>query len=176
MPIAPATSASTPSASRRYEVGRGLLPVPGAGNYAWARFLSASELPHSFNPAAGFVADGKPQNDSRALSLQGRLRVGAALSLERIRSVIESARQVRHKLTIADLEAAAKTSFHTCSRAANLVDRSPARHSCADGFPAMGRRARARIPDAALYEVWLRQICRALAKRFSEKHPSVTRG
>jgi len=34
----------------------GLLPVPVPATYAWARFLSASELPHSFNPAAGFVA------------------------------------------------------------------------------------------------------------------------
>ena len=83
----------------------GLLPVPGAGNYAWARFLSASELPHSLNPAAGFVATA----NHRMIPEHYPYRVGfkwePPYRFERIRSVIESARQVRHKLTIADLEA-----------------------------------------------------------------------
>lgn len=34
----------------------GLLPVPGEGGYEWSGFVPNSELPHSFNPAAGFVA------------------------------------------------------------------------------------------------------------------------
>ena len=34
----------------------GLLPVPGAGGYEWSGFVPTEELPHQFNPAAGFVA------------------------------------------------------------------------------------------------------------------------
>jgi len=34
----------------------GLLPVPGTGGYEWAGFVPNSELPHSFNPAQGFIA------------------------------------------------------------------------------------------------------------------------
>ena len=34
----------------------GLLPVPGAGGYEWAGFVPNAELPHSFNPKAGFIA------------------------------------------------------------------------------------------------------------------------
>ncbi len=34
----------------------GLLPVPGTGGYEWSGFIPNSELPHSFNPAVGFVA------------------------------------------------------------------------------------------------------------------------
>jgi penicillin G amidase len=34
----------------------GLLPVPGAGGYEWSGFVPTAELPHQFNPAAGFVA------------------------------------------------------------------------------------------------------------------------
>jgi penicillin amidase len=34
----------------------GLLPVPGAGGFEWAGFVPNAELPHSFNPGAGFVA------------------------------------------------------------------------------------------------------------------------
>jgi penicillin amidase len=33
----------------------GLLPVPGAGGYEWSGFVPTGELPHQFNPAAGFV-------------------------------------------------------------------------------------------------------------------------
>jgi penicillin amidase len=34
----------------------GLLPVPGAGGYEWSGFVPTAELPHEFNPVAGFVA------------------------------------------------------------------------------------------------------------------------
>ncbi len=34
----------------------GLLPVPGRGGFEWSGFVPNSDLPHSFNPAAGFVA------------------------------------------------------------------------------------------------------------------------
>jgi len=34
----------------------GLLPVPGGGGYEWSGFVPTAELPHQFNPAAGFVA------------------------------------------------------------------------------------------------------------------------
>ena len=34
----------------------GLMPVPGTGGYEWSGFLPTAELPHQFNPAAGFVA------------------------------------------------------------------------------------------------------------------------
>ena len=151
----------------------GLLPVPGAGNYAWARFLSASELPHSLNPAAGFVATA----NHRMIPEHYPYRVGFEWAppyrFERIRSVIESARQVRHKLTIADLEALQNDVVSLPALALQSLVRSSALRD----NPALteflrwdGELAR-ESPDAALYEVWLRQICGALAKRFSEKHP-----
>jgi penicillin amidase len=34
----------------------GMLPVPGDGKYEWGGFLPFSELPKSYNPAAGFIA------------------------------------------------------------------------------------------------------------------------
>jgi penicillin amidase len=34
----------------------GLVPVPGASGYEWSGFVPTTELPHQFNPAAGFVA------------------------------------------------------------------------------------------------------------------------
>src|SRR5205823_2615123 len=34
----------------------GLLPVPGNGGFEWTGFVPIDQLPHSFNPAEGFVA------------------------------------------------------------------------------------------------------------------------
>ncbi len=33
----------------------GLMPVPGDGRYEWAGYRDMDELPHSFNPASGFI-------------------------------------------------------------------------------------------------------------------------
>ncbi|MCX8279331.1 penicillin acylase family protein [Phyllobacterium sp. 0TCS1.6C] len=41
---------------------QGLLPVPGDGSHEWEGFLPATELPRSFNPAAGFVASANEMN------------------------------------------------------------------------------------------------------------------
>ncbi|WP_333610909.1 penicillin acylase family protein [Brevundimonas bullata] len=40
----------------------GLMPVPGDGRYEWQGFLTASELPHSFNPSEGWVATANQMN------------------------------------------------------------------------------------------------------------------
>ena len=82
----------------------GLLPMPGTGHYEWAGFLPTSKLPHSFNPAAGFVATA----NHRMIPDHYPYKVGfdwaPPYRFERIRSVIEAARDARHKLTIADME------------------------------------------------------------------------
>jgi penicillin G amidase len=151
----------------------GLLPVPGAGNYAWARFLPASELPHSFNPATGFVATA----NHRMIPEHYPYRVGfewePPYRFERIRSVIESARQARHKLTIADLEALQNDVVSLPALALQTLVRSSAlRDNLAlTEFLRWDRELARESPDAAVYEVWLKEICRALGRRFSEKHP-----
>jgi len=151
----------------------GLLPVPGAGNYVWARFLPASKLPHSLNPAAGFVATA----NHRMIPEHYPYRVGFEWAppyrFERIRSVIENARQARHKLTIVDLEALQNDVVSLPALALQTLVRSSALRDnpvLTEFLRWDGELAR-ESPDAAVYEVWLKQICRALAKRFSEKHP-----
>jgi penicillin amidase len=34
----------------------GLLPVPESGGFEWNGFVPNADLPHSYNPASGFVA------------------------------------------------------------------------------------------------------------------------
>ena len=40
----------------------GLLPVPGDGRYEWDGYLPIKELPHAFNPPAGFFASANQEN------------------------------------------------------------------------------------------------------------------
>ena len=82
----------------------GLLPVPGSSGYEWAGFIPTSELPHSYNPAQGFIAtannkmipDGYPYNIG--FEWYSRYRV------QRINEVLEEHRRLGYKLSTTDFE------------------------------------------------------------------------
>jgi penicillin G amidase len=82
----------------------GLLPVPESGGYEWSGFVPNSELPHFYNPAAGFVATANhkmiPENYPYAVGFQWAPpdRFG------RISQVISDAAKSQHKLSVADME------------------------------------------------------------------------
>jgi penicillin amidase len=81
----------------------GLLPVPETGGYEWSGFVPNSELPHSYNPASGFVATANhkmiPENYGYAVGFQWA-------SPERFLRITEvlSAAKSAHKLSLADME------------------------------------------------------------------------
>ncbi|MGO9946573.1 MAG: penicillin acylase family protein, partial [Steroidobacteraceae bacterium] len=83
----------------------GLLPMPGIGNHEWAGFLPTSQLPHTFNPAAGFVATANHKMIPEHYPYQVGFEWEPPYRFERIRSFIESAHHEQHKLTVADMEA-----------------------------------------------------------------------
>ena len=172
MRIAPATSASTPSGSHPYELGLDFLPMPGRGNYEWAGFLPTSKLPHSFNPAEGFIATANHKMIPEHYPYKVGFEWEPRYRFERIQSVIEGAHQAQHKLTIADMEALqndvvslAARELQSLLRSSSLRD-NPALTEFLRWDGSLTRESR----EAALYEVWLKEICRALGKRFSEKH------
>ena len=150
----------------------GLVPMPGTGNYNWAGFLPTSKLPHSFNPAAGFVATA----NHRMIPAHYPYKVGfewdPPYRFERIRSVIEGARHAHHKLTIADIEALQNDVVSLPARELQSLVRSTALRDnpTLTEFLRWDGNLTRESPAAALYEVWLKEICRALARRFSEKH------
>jgi len=150
----------------------GLLPVPGTGGYEWSGFVPLAELPHSFNPAAGFVATA----NQRMIPDLYPYRVGfewePAYRFMRIQSVLDDARDRRHKLTIADLELLQSDVVSLPARELQRLVRS----STLQRDPALaqflrwdGRLAR-KSSDAALFEVWLQEIRRGLARRISPEH------
>ena len=83
----------------------GLLPVPGTGAYEWAGFIPFEQLPHSFNPAAGFVASANHKMIPDKYPYKIGYQWASPYRFERIRQVLEEARNSGHKLTLADMEA-----------------------------------------------------------------------
>src|SRR5258707_14860398 len=82
----------------------GLLPVPGSGNYNWTGFVPTSELPHFFNPKEGFVATANHKMIPEHYPYNVGFEWLPPYRVARIRSVIESAKQNHHKLTVTDME------------------------------------------------------------------------
>jgi penicillin amidase len=82
----------------------GLLPVPETGGYEWSGFVPNSELPHTYNPASGFVASANhkmiPENYPYAVGFQW----ASPERFLRISEVISGAASRAHKLSLADME------------------------------------------------------------------------
>jgi penicillin G amidase len=150
----------------------GLLPVPGAGNYQWSGFLPVSKLPHSFNPAAGFVATANHKMVPEHYPYNAGFEWEPPYRFERIRSVIEDARRAHHKLTIEDQEALQSDIVSLPARQLQALVRStglrddPVLGEFLHWDGSLSRESR----EAAFYEVWVKQICGALGRLFSEKH------
>ena len=150
----------------------GLVPMPGTGNYNWTGFLPTSKLPHSFNPAAGFVATANHRMIPEPYPYKVGFEWEPPYRFERIHSVIESARRARHKLTVADMETLQNDVVSLPARELQSLVRSTA---LADD-PALAQFLRwdgqltRESAAAALYEVWLSEICRSLGGRFSAEH------
>jgi penicillin G amidase len=147
----------------------GLLPVPGRGNYNWTGFVPTSELPHFFNPNAGFVATANHKMIPEHYPYNVGFEWTPPYRFNRIRSVIESAKDNHHKLTIADMESLQSDvtslpalGFQQLVRSTTLKD-----DSTLTSFLHWDGRLTRESSDAALYEVWFQQICLALGKRVS---------
>ena len=82
----------------------GLLPVPESGGYDWSGFVPNSALPHTYNPAAGFVATANhkmiPENYPYAVGFSW----GSPERFQRISEVLSGAAKTGHKLDMGDME------------------------------------------------------------------------
>jgi penicillin amidase len=82
----------------------GLLPVPETGGYEWSGFAPNGDLPHTYNPASGFVATANhkmiPENYGYAVGFQW----ASPERFLRISEVLSGAAKRAHKLSLADME------------------------------------------------------------------------
>ena len=82
----------------------GLLPVPETGGFEWSGFVPNGDLPHSYNPAAGFIASANhkmiPENYRYPVGFQWAPpdRFG------RIVEVLSGAARSQRKLSVKDME------------------------------------------------------------------------
>lgn len=147
----------------------GLLPMPGAGGYDWQGFLPSAELPHTFNPPAGYVATANHKMIPAHYPYNVGFEWDPGYRFERVRSLIEQAKRARHKLGIADMEAMQSDVLSLPARELQAIVRASALRDepTLGAFLRWDGALRRESPQAALYEVWLREICRSLAGRFS---------
>jgi penicillin amidase len=82
----------------------GLLPVPGDGGYEWEGFVPSSDLPHSQNPRAGFIATANHRMIPPGYAYQVGFEWAPPDRFRRIQEVLGEAARTGHHLDVADME------------------------------------------------------------------------
>jgi penicillin amidase len=150
----------------------GLLPLPANGRYEWTGFVPNAELPHSFNPAEGFIASANQKMIPDGYPYAVGFEWAAPTRFERIHEVLETASHRGHKLTMADMEALQTDVVSRPARDLQLLLRkalaldnagaSTPLTDAADLLLQWDCAVRADSPPAALYEFWALELRKAV--------------
>ncbi len=142
----------------------GLLPVPGNGGYEWSGFIANAELPHSYNPPAGFVATANQRMTPNDYPYAVGFEWEPPMRYLRIKEVFEDARTSGKKLGVDDMEALQSDVVSLLARELQSLLRQAiaARpEAMAEPERSAGQllldwdgALRADSPQAALYELW----------------------
>ena len=139
----------------------GLLPVPGVGGYEWDGFVPNSDLPHFFNPEAGFVATANHKMIPDGYPYAVGYEWGSPERYLRIREVIQQAQKSGHKLSVADMEALQSDVLSLPARDLQGL----LRHAAGDKPSTAAKMlldwdcvVSADSSAAALYEFWVREL------------------
>ncbi|MGC2791189.1 MAG: penicillin acylase family protein, partial [Candidatus Sulfotelmatobacter sp.] len=145
----------------------GLLPVPGTGEYEWSGFVPNSELPHSFNPAGGFIATANHKMIPENYPYNVGFEWAPPDRVHRVEEVISSIRDSGKKITLEDMEKLQTDVVSLVARQlVNLLKESspnptPARKMIQGWDATLSRESGV----AALYEVWLKELQRVVAEK-----------
>jgi penicillin G amidase len=150
----------------------GLLPLPGNGKYEWSGFLPMSELPHSFNPPAGFIATANHRMIPEGYPYQVGYQWDPGFRFRRITEVLGEARGMGKKLAIEDMEQLQNDVVSLPALA--LIKLLP--H--AGGQPEPGLQLlldwdgiiRSDSGAAALYEIWQKDVGSEVIKRVAPEN------
>ena len=161
---------STGLAPRRRNFN-GLLPVPANGQYEWSGFVPNAELPHSYNPAAGFIATANQKTIPDAYPYAVGFEWAPPTRFDRIQEVLGEAKRAGHKLTIADMEALQLDVVSLLARELQAL----LRQAGAPGSDPAQKAVRMLLDwdcalrtdsaSAALYELWTLQLRKAATRR-----------
>ena len=146
----------------------GLLPVPGTGGYEWDGFVPNSDLPHFFNPEAGFVATANHKMIPDGYPYAVGYEWATPERYLRIRDVIQQAQKSGHKLSVADMEALQSDVLSLPARDLQGL----LRHAAGDKPSAAAKMlldwncvVTADSAAAALYEFWARELVAEVSRR-----------
>jgi len=143
----------------------GLLPVPGDRHYSWRGWRPLDELPHSFNPPAGFIATANHKMIAADETHPVSFTWDADFRFRRISEVLAHARNSGRKLTREDFGALQSDvlsiparELMALLRGASLPDDDAA--AAAKMLLRWDCRLEANSAAAALYEVWFAELRR----------------
>ena len=164
----------------------GLLPVPGNGSYEWSGFIANAELPHSFNPPAGFLATANHRMIPSDYPYKVGFEWAPPVRYLRIKEVLEAARGSGKKLGLDDMEELQSDVVSLLARelqgllrqaiaAAPEAVAQPAR-SAGEALLDWDCALRADSGQAALYELWAAELRSALTARAVPEAVRTARG
>jgi penicillin G amidase len=147
----------------------GLLPVPEAGGFEWSGFVPNVDLPHTYNPASGFVATANhkmiPENFGYAVGFSW----GSPERFQRISEVLSGAAKSAHKLRIEDMENLQNDVVSLPARALQALLKPAAGNAPTSAAKLLLDWDCALTTDstaATLYEFWVGELRDAVSKRF----------
>lgn len=145
----------------------GLLPVPGAADLEWSGYVPNSELPHSFNPSAEFIATANHKMIPENYPYNVGFEWAAPYRVRRIEEVISGLRDSRKKITLNDMQ---KLQTDVVSLPARqlvelLSEAAPNATSATQMILAWNATVSRESVAAALYEVWLRELRKVMAEK-----------
>ena len=151
----------------------GLLPVPGApttgsAGYEWSGFVPTSDLPHSHNPAEGYVATANHKMIPDHYPYNVGVEWAPPYRVTRIRSLLEGAKETHRKLDIADMESLQNdvTSLSALEFQKLVAGTSLKSNAGLRAFLGWDGRLTRESPEAALYEVWFQKLSVGLSELF----------
>ena len=145
----------------------GLLPIPGAADYEWSGYVSNSALPHSFNPPSGFIATANHKMIPENYPYNVGFEWAPPFRVHRIEEVLSGIRDSRRTITLDDME---KLQTDVVSLPARqlvklLKEAPPSPTVAAQMMLAWDATLSRESGPAALYEVWLKKLRRAVSEK-----------
>jgi penicillin G amidase len=153
----------------------GLLPVPANGSYEWSGFIANAELPHSYNPPAGFLASANQKMIPAGYPYRVGFEWSPPTRYLRIKEVLDGAKAGGKKLGVEDMEALQTDVVSLFARGLQrllrqAIDTSPEAaaepiRTAAQALLGWDGALREESPQAALYELWTAELRVAMTAR-----------
>ena len=150
----------------------GMLPVPGNGAFEWSGFVPTPKLPHSLNPATGFIATANQKMIPDHYDYAVGYEWADPSRYLRATELVQAAKSAGRKLTVADMEAFQLDVVSLHARALQNLLRSALADEMTKALEQDRSAAQLLLswdcalhtdsPQAALYELWVAELRKAV--------------